>query len=1144
MKENHCKKQLKENNCFLIRKTTGLVVFFIFFSVLALFPNSYSQSEFSFANSSNRTIKSVLNEIESKSDYVFLFAEDLSKDLNRKVGTNIAASNINATLDMVFKSTELAYQIVGRQILITRKESAQGGSNQVAEKRTQSTGILVKGKVFDERGDALPGATVFLKTKPTIGASTDPNGEFSFYVPDLSSPLTVSFVSMETKTVVLKQGTSYYEITLKSSDKQLSEVVATGYFQRRKDSFTGTAVTVSGEDLKKVNPGNIFKSIESFDPSFKILSNNLAGSNPNSLPNINVRGVASVPTGGSGEVLRRDNLSSSVNMPTFILDGYEVGIEKIYDLDINRVASITLLKDAAATAIYGSRASNGVLVITTVAPEEGKLRIGYNFELNLSVPDLTSYKVLDASQKLEYERLAGLYKYNGAASQDELDELYYQKKYNVVSGVDTYWLSQPIRDAYGLKHSLYLDGGSQNIRYGVNVLYQSVPGVMKRSGRDRYGLSSEFSYNLNSRILFKNNLTVNKVDSRESTYGDFSDYVHMNPYYPKTDENGNVVREIDSWSDRSGSGNSIVKQVVLNPLIEGTLGSFNKSNYLEVNDEFSAEWNITDQFRIKGLASLSQKKSETDNFLSPLSNTYYFYASADLLKRGRYYYLSGNELTIDANVTATYRKAIQDHFLNFALGANIRQNKSDYKSYTAIGFTNDRFTNVGFANGYEEGGAPNSTSTMQRLFGSFLSFNYSYQNKYLLDLSLRADGSSQFGSDNKVANFWAAGVGWNIHNEKFAKKWKSLSMLKLRATTGVTGSVSFSPYMSQTLYSYYKSSWYSTGVGAIVNQYGNDKLKWQQTDNYDLGLDLGFLQDRIYFTGRYYHKLTKDMLTDITLPPSTGFNYYKENLGDMKNVGYEIGLKLNVIKEQDLSVTLNANFVHNANTLVKISNSLKALNDKADDAQTTKDQKGVPLLRYNEGQSLNTIYAVRSLGIDPENGKEIFLKKDGTHTYEWSVKDILPICDATPDLEGYFGGSIYFKGFTLNCSLYTRFGGYEYNQTLVDRVENADPRYNVDRRVLADRWKNPGDVAKYKNIADLGTTYVSDRFIEKDNLLELRSVYLSYDFSPSFAKSLQMRNLRAAITLNDIWRTSTIAIERGINYPFARSFTMSLQANF
>ena len=288
------------------------------------------------------------------------------------------------------------------------------------------------------------------------------------------------------------------------------------------------------------------------------------------------------------------------------------------------------------------------------------------------------------------------------------------------------------------------------------------------------------------------------------------------------------------------------------------------------------------------------------------------------------------------------------------------------------------------------------------------------------------------------------------------------------------------------------------------------------------------------------------MLADIALPTSTGFSYYRENLGDIKNYGYEIGFKLNVYKDKDWNVTLNGNFVGNKNKLMKISDALKKMNDKADEEQqnTENGNMGVPLLRYQEGQSLKTIYAVRSLGIDPENGKEIFIDKDGNQTYDWSVDDIVPICDASPKVEGYFGGNIYYKGFMLTLSFYTRFGGYEYNQTLIDKVENADPRYNVDRRAMESRWTTPGQSALYKDVKEHGTTRVTERFVQKDNVLELRSVFLSYDFKPEVYKKLGMQSLRVAVTANDLWRTSTIKLERGIYYPFARSLTFSLQTTF
>lgn len=1006
----------------------------------------------------------------------------------------------------------------------------------------QDSKIEIRGRVADNENNPLAGVSIVVENT-SIGVVSDANGEFFIAVPNADVKLQFSYVGMKTKIVELKKGVLQYTVELEQ-DALLDaiEIVATGYFNRDKNNFTGSAVTVSGDELKRVNPDNLLRGLESFDPSFKVAVDNLLGSDPNRLPQVNVRGAASLPT-GSGDVLRRENISSSVNMPTFILDGYEVGVEKIYDLDINRVESVSLLKDAAATAIYGSRASNGVMVVTTKSPSEGRLRLSYNYELSANLPDLTSYDVLSAAEKLEYERLAGVYEAEGISLQEQ-QEVYYSKLYNVVSGVNTDWLAQPVRNAFGNKHSLYVEGGSPSIRYGITGLYQTSPGVMKESGRTRLGLGSDLSYNANKRLLFRNSLSFASVRGDDSPYGSFVQYVRMNPYYPKADSGGNIVREIDSWTDRSGEGGSPNTSTVLNPLYDAMLSSFSKSKYREINDVFSVEWNITSELRLRGTASYLHTATNADSFVSPYSNEFYFTTFDKLSERGRYYFASSENSYVDGNTTLTYNKVLGSHFLNLALGANLRSAESTGKSFAAIGFTNDRFTDVGYAKGYAEGASPVSFIDRERLFGSFLSANYSYRNRYLLDLSARLDGSSKFGSNNKVAPFWAAGIGWNMHNEDFIRNTKFITLLRVKANTGVTGSVSFSPYMANTLYQYYKNNWYSTGVGVGLIQYGNEDLKWQRTQNYDIGADVGLWNDRIALTFRYYYKHTRDMLADITLPPSTGFGYYRDNLGDIENKGVETGLKYIIFRNSDWNVSVNGNFVHDQNRLLKISNALKQMNERVDSEQQSDTNKGAPLLRYNEGQSLNTIYAVRSKGIDPENGKEIFVKKNGTLTYDWDVRDIVPICDATPKLYGFFGAALSFRRFFLNLSFYTTFGGYEYNQTLVDKIENADPRYNLDRRAMENRWVKPGDRALYKDIKDRGNTYVTERFIQKNNLLQLNSVYFAYEFEPKLIRLIGMQMLRASVTVNDLWRASSIAVERGINYPFARTLTFSIQTSF
>lgn len=1087
----------------------------------------------------NVSLKKIFTDIKRQTGYLFFYNARLLESAE-PVTISVKDTEMKEVLDKCFSNQPLTYKIVNRTIVVSARPVAvpiEAVITDTIPGDITLTGIIIDDSTFKP----IEGASVVIRGT-NAGIASNNRGAFTISGKKGTS-YTISFVGYEPQTFTIRNSNAV-QVRLKqgAAKDPLANVVVTGYQLINKESFTGNAVVISGEELRKVNPVNVLQSIQAFDPSFRVAENNLAGSNPNRLPNINLRGSTALPT-GTGDVLSRANLQSNVNLPTFILDGYEVSLEKVYDLDNSRIQSITLLKDAAATAVYGSRAANGVVVITTKQPKAGKLQVFYNGDYTVNAPDLTDYRLLNAEEKLEYERLAGLYNSVGNRSTDMQEALYYAKKKNVVSGVNTYWLSQPLRVSLAQKHSVYLEGGGNGIRYGLDMRYQAQPGVMKGSTRDRYSIGVDLAYNPSTRFLFKNTLSVTHMNATESPWGGFGDYVRMNPYYPKTDSLGNILQSVDSWliDTRRSGADQYVTNVVLNPMYNSTMHSFNKNKYLEIIDAFSGEWSIVDGLRLRGLISLTKRKYDFDAFTSPGSNYYYFTPADKMNERGSYSYTGLDETAIDGNINLAFNKQVGDHFFNATLGANIRTFTQSNTSFTAIGFPNDRFTNVGFALGYAEGASPGGYSSKERLLGSFLSGNYSYKNKYLFDATLRTDGSSKFGTDNKIATFWSLGIGWNVHKEANFKS-NTISMLKLRASTGITGAVNFASNLARTTFSYY-SDWYSTGIGAIVSGYGNNALKWQQTRNYDAGIDLGLFKDRIMISPRYYRKLTTDLLSDITLAPSTGFGFYKDNMGDMLNEGFELNMKATVLKTKDWFINLSLNMARNTNKIVRISNALKAYNDKVDEAQAN-NYPSTPLVRYMEGQSLNTIYAVRSLGIDPENGRELFLKKNGTYTYDWDVKDIVAVADNTPTADGFFGTSVSWKSLLLQVQFYTKFGGMEYNQTLVDRVENADPRYNVDRRVLEERWKKPGDIAKYKNIASTGTTLVSDRFIQRDNVLELNSIYFSYDFNKSFCKRLAMRNLRASFTMNDVYRWSSMEVERGLEYPFSRSFTFSIQTSF
>ena len=1072
-----------------------------------------------------------LQYIQKAVDVKFVFSST-AIPVQQRVSVNVVRKKMHEVLSDILSPYNIKFDFVNGRILLYNDLS----KNIIEDSKKVDASHNIVGIVTNLSGEPLSGVTILIKGTGT-GTHTNADGTFSI-LKNSNDVLVVSFVGYKTQELHIGNQIAV-DIKMEHDVPTLGEIVVTGYQDVRKESYTGSTITASGQDLKSVNPINLLQSLQTFDPSFRVFQNNNFGSDPNWLPNINVRGTTALPTTGLS-LLNMDNLGVNPNLPTFILDGFQVSLQTVYDLDINRIESVTFLKDAAATAIYGSRAANGVLVIKTKTPKEEQLHVYYNYNLSITSPDLTVYDLLNAKEKLEYERLAGVYdsknKYNANIPQYTLDDSYYSKLKNVVSGVNTYWLAEPVQTAANSNHSLAITGGTKSIRYSVTARCQDVNGVMKNSHRNRYGADLKMIYQPNDKLSIGNTVSVSEVKAQESPYGDFSDYVQMNPYYKKRDDNGNVIRVLDSVPYYDNS-RGIRQRIVVNPMYDATLGSFNRNKYSLLIDELSLNWNITPAWMVKGIISYQRNQSTADIFKSPFRNEYYSLVT-DATQRGEYDFTKGNESTIDGNFLIAYNVSLGKHLVNASLGANLRVYDIDSKGITATGFTSDSFVGLSSTSSYLEKDPPAGSIYNDRLVGGFLSVNYSYKNKYLIDFAGRLDGSSKFGSQNKIAPFWSAGIGWNLHKESALSLPTQINVLRIKATTGLTGEVSFPPYLTKTTYSYYADA-YSTGLGASPIAYGNENLRWQRTKNYNVSIELAAFQNKFTFTGTYYYKLTKDLLTDVIVPPSTGFSYYKDNLGVLENKGFEILTKVNVIQTKQWNINMSARLAGNRNRIKQISQSLSTYNDEADASQTTS-----PLPRYYEGQPIDAIYVVRSFGIDPQNGREILVKKNGTLTYDYDVKDIVKAGTASPLIDGFAGPNIRYKNFTLDVQFYLNLGGQAYNQTLVDKVENADLNYNVDKRVLYQRWKKPGDVTMFKDIADRSLTNVTSRFVQNNNVVELYSAGLSYETPSAITNKIHLSALRWSITANNIARWSTIKMERGIEYPFARTVTLSVNATF
>ena len=568
-----------------IRKLV-LMHFLTFLLLLILLPGmaiTHAQNKISI-EMQNVSLQDVFTAIQQQSHLRFLYSNEdvdhikieLLKSEQEEIGT---------ILDQVLENTGLTWQMQDHIIFVKKAK--------ITVPPVES--VKITGKVTDKTGNPLPGVTVAIKGT-SLGGATDVDGNYSIEIPSGKEIVLVfSFVGMKTREI-LYQGKENINVVLEEEVKGMDEVVVTGYFNKNKSSFTGTAKSYTAEELKQVNPVNLLSALSILDPSFKMIENNLDGSNPNVIPDFQIRGTASMPS--TNELT--SSFVGSPNMPTFIMDGFEVTAEKVFDLDPMRIESMTILKDAAATAIYGSRASNGVVVINTKQPEAGKLRLLYNLDVSFNIPDLTDYDLLNATEKLQLGKAAGYFDPFGTIDQTEARERDYNYRLGLVQqGYNTYWLDNPLEVAIGHKHTLSVEGGEKAMRYSLDLTYENVPGVMKESGRQRMGTMLLYRF---KNLTFRNNMTYDNVKSTNSPYGSFREYATLNPYYPYQDENGNYLKELEANSGILG------RKSVINPLYNTTLNVIDETSYSEFANNFGIDWYINADLRLKGNFAIRHKK--------------------------------------------------------------------------------------------------------------------------------------------------------------------------------------------------------------------------------------------------------------------------------------------------------------------------------------------------------------------------------------------------------------------------------------------------------------------------------------------------------------------------------------------------------
>ena len=1009
--------------------------------------------------------------------------------------------------------------VIFMSLLIAIIQPGLNAQDKSAKSYSDRSKITVSGRIIDESSEPLAGASVLVKGTST-GVSTDIDGTFTIRFTrgkdNKDNVLIFSFIGMQSQEIIVNSSTRL-EIKLKE-DSHLDAVVVNGFYSQPKETFTGSATTITGEEIVKVSPTNLISGLAALTPGMVVVENNAAGSNPNAIPSLLIRGANTLITNESEE---------GVNNPLIMLDGVEISMAELYDLDIFDIERVDVLKDASATILYGEKGANGVIVIERKRSDQGKIRLNYNFVPRFSIPDLSSFNLTNPEQKLELERLAGLYdKADGS-----MDEAYDYKLQKIRAGVGTKWLYAPLRIPFSHNHSLSLSSRTDVLDLRASINLNDNYGVMKGDNRRNVGVNFNITYHLRDKLTlsYKSGFSMNT--GLDSPYGSYAQYSKMNPYETIRDEEGKYIKNYYFNTFNKSSISDV------NPLYDATLSSFSKSKSISYTNSLSGRWNISKSFYITGQGNIGLNFGSSDKYVSPMSAKEL--QTRDIKQRGSYNFSNNSGFRTDGKVVINYGRSLDAKGSMFRIsgGANIQYSRKQSSSASARGFLKDDLSDLSFSIAYS-GNKPSGTDRIATQVGLFLNGNFSLWNRYFFDASYRASGSSRFGSNNSFAPFWALGAGWNIHREGFAKEWKWLNTLVLRYSAGYTGSVSFDYYQAKTVYQYDAKYEYYSGIGAIPKQMGNPDLRWQRTLNNNFGLTGAFWKNRINVSFDFYSNTTYDMLMAIDLPPSVGSKSMKVNFGQINNKGLDFSISARIIQNKDFYWSVTMTGGHVIDKIRNISSSLKntEINDLYDSAK--------PKILFQEGRSQYDIYAMRSAGIDPATGREIFIKRNGEYTYSYIPDERVAVGNTNPILNGAVMNTFRWKGFSFNISTTYTFGGDYYNTTLQNKVENIDPYHNVDVRAFTDRWKRPGDLSRYLSIADNEYPHYTQRFVERRNEIYISSLQFVYDFAPKAISRLGLRKLAVGIGLTDIGYISTVKFERGTSYPYCRGINLIFRPTF
>ena len=928
---------------------------------------------------------------------------------------------------------------------------------------TQQTG-KIKGTIIDSKtGEPVIGASVKVKgTK--LAAVTDLNGEFELNT-HANATLQISYVGFKETEVKASNG---MKISLEEDTESLEEVVVVGYGTQKKESLTGAMANIKGEKLKDITSATV--------------ENMLNGK---------VSGVYVAPgsgrPGSTGAIIIRGQTSiNGATAPLWVVDGVIVG-NSAGDLNPDDIETMTVLKDAASTAIYGSEGANGVVVVTTKQAKHEKMSISLSAKAGLSTLNRGNLEMMDGAEFYDYYK-----------SFQNVESVNFPRWNEDLRNSNFDWFKLAKKTGSTQDYNLTLNGGSQNIQSMFTLGYFKEEGAVKGYDMNRYSTRIKVVYKPYEWLTIKPNISGSRTNDKDKQYSVGAMYSMM-PWDSPYDENGNLVPNYYAgW----------VNSKATNYLNDLAAGDYSTSTTYDLSGGLDFDIKIAPWLTFSSVNNYSYYNSQTHGYYDPKSSS----GEGVNGRTTEYNYVSTRRYT---NQLLRFKKSWGKHNVNALLAYEFNDYEMKYTDVYATGFISgfEDFMTAAkpeMANGYRTAWAKQSYFTQWR---------YDYDSRYYGELSLRRDGRSNFGSNNRYGNFFSVSGAWNINNESWFKAdW--VDQLKLRAAFGSVGNVPTSLYPSYSLYSV--GATYNENPGALISQIGNKDLTWEKTYTTGVGVDASFWQNRLHATLDYYIKNTSNILYQVPVTGLVGVTSIWKNIGKMRNTGIELTVGGDIIRTKDLTWNVTANISHNSNELRDLYKQRDANGNYVVKPVLISDGTSIAgtAQRILEiGEPVDTYYMKEWAGVNPEDGKPQWYMDDANGnkvvTDSYSKASYYKCGKASPDVYGSFSTSLFYKNFDLQANFGYSLGGqiYSYYRQEFD----SDGAYAGDRNQMKlqkgwSRWEKPGDIATHPramyNNQDKGNL-ASSRYLESSDYLKLRSLTLGYNFD---LKKYGIQTLRLSVS--------------------------------